>query len=190
LASLITTDIIRYQHLDKTESLRSHVLHPHSDITIICIIGSARTSVTSVVEDHLLETISSTGWKHGEEDADFSFVTEKYNHFLSNLAVADEETVRIILAVERDGHLMVSSIGKSEVILQEQDASPTSIHEDTSGHHRFELISSGDIPMNSSVFIVSCRLESILGDSFYSDCAHTESAVFADTIKEVLAREV
>jgi hypothetical protein len=146
--------------------------------------------VTSVVEDHLLETISSTEWKHGEEDSDFSFVTEKYNHFLSNLAVADEETVRIILAVERDGHLMVSSIGVSEVILQEQEAIPTNIHEDTRGHHRFELISSGEIPMNSSVFISSMCLEDILGDSFYSDSAHTESAIFSDNTKEILSREV
>jgi hypothetical protein len=138
------------------------VLHPHSDITIICIIGSARESVTSVVEDHLLETISSTGWKHGEEDADFSFVTEKYNHFLSNLATADEETIRIILAVERDGRLIVSSIGESEIILEEHDASPTNIHENTRGHHRFELISSGEIPISSSVFIVSQSLEGLI----------------------------
>lgn len=190
MASLITTDIVRYQHPETTTSIRSHILHPQSDITIICIIGSARESVTSVVEDHLLETISSTWWKHGEEDADFSFVTEKYNHFLSNLASADEETVRIILAIERDGHLMVSSIGESEVILQEADAIGSSIHEDTRGHHRFELISSGEIPINSSVFIVSKSLEGTLWDSFYSDCASTESSIFTETTKEVFAREV
>jgi hypothetical protein len=190
VASLITTDIIRYNHPHTKDSLRSHVLHPHSDITIICIIGSARESVTSVVEDHLLETISSTGWKHGEEDSDFSFVTEKYNHFLTNLAIADEETVRIIFAVERDGHMMVSSIGTSEVILQEQDAIPANIHEDTSGHHRFELISSGEIPMNSSVFVVSKRLEDTLGDSFYNDSAQSESAIFAETTKEIFSREI
>ena len=57
---------------------------------------------------------------------------------------------------------MVSSIGESEVILQEPDALATNIHEDTRGHHRFELISSGDIPVNSSVFIVSKSLEGIL----------------------------
>lgn len=190
MASLITTDIIRYQHPDTNLSIRSHVLHPQSDITIIAIIAAGRESVTSVVEDHLLETISSTWWKHGEEDSDFSFVTEKYNHFLSNLASSDEETVRIILAIERDGHLMVSSIGESEVILQEPDALATNIHEDTRGHHRFELISSGDIPVNSSVFIVSKSLEGILWDSFYSDCAESESSIFTETTKEVLAREV
>jgi len=83
------------------------------------------------VEDHLLETISSTEWRYGEEDADFSYVTEKYNRFLSNLSTADEETVNIVFAIERDAHLMVSSIGESEVILQEKDAPATSIHEDT-----------------------------------------------------------
>jgi hypothetical protein len=146
--------------------------------------------VTSVVEDHFLETISSTEWKHGEEDADFSYITEKYNHFLTNLALADEQTVHIIFAVERDGHLMVSSIGESEVILQEPHASPSNIHEDTSGHHRFELISSGDIPMDSSVFIASKNLEGVLWDSFYSDCSLQESSDFALITKEVLSREV
>lgn len=85
---------------------------------------------------------------------------------------------------------MVSSIGESEVILQESDAVATNIHEDTRGHHRFELISSGDIPPNSSVFIVSKSLEGILWDSFYSDCALTESGSFTEMTKEVLAREV
>ena len=190
MASLITTDIIRYQPSEYKKSLRSHVLHPHSDITIVCIIWSEKENVTSVVEDHFLETISSSEWKHGQEDSDFSFVTEKYNHFLSNLAVEDEKGVRIIFAVERDGRLMVSSIGECEVILQEDDVSPSSIHEDTRWHHRFELISSGEIPMNSSVFIVSKNLDGILGDSFYADCSESESGAFAETAKEVLSREV
>ena len=101
----------------------------------------------SVLEDHLLECISSTPWKYGDEDADFSYVTEKYNHFLSNLALEDLNEVGVIFAVERNGHLMVSSIGDSEVILQERNGSPVNIHEDTRGHHNFELISSGDIPV-------------------------------------------
>jgi hypothetical protein len=98
--------------------------------------------------------------------------------------------VGVIFAVERDGHLMVSSIGESEVILQEHNQDASSIHEDTRGHHRFELISSGDIPINSSVFIVSKNLEGILGDTFYADSAGQESAVFAEMTKEVLSRDV
>lgn len=190
MTSLITTDIIRYQYPDNKKSYRSHVLHPQSDITIICIISSAKENITSVVEDHLLESISGSEWKIGEEDADFSYITESYNHFLTNLAVTDEQTVSIIFAVERNGHLMVSSIGESEVMLQEKWAAPNNIHEDTRGHHRFELISSWEIPVDSSVFIVSKNLEGTLWDSFYSDCANLESANFADITKEVLSREV
>jgi hypothetical protein len=85
----------------------------------------------SVLEDHLLESISSTEWKYGDEDADFSYVTEKYNHFLTNLAIDDLTDMGVIFAVERNGHLMVSSIGDAEVILQEKNGSPTNIHEDT-----------------------------------------------------------
>lgn len=44
--------------------------------------------------------------------------------------------------------------------------------------------------MESSVFIVSRSLEGILGDTFYSDCATEESALFAKMTTEVLAREV
>jgi hypothetical protein len=189
--SIITTDIIRYDHPGaQSGKIRSHILHPHTDITLICILETPKANVMSVIEDHLLESIGATEWKHGEEDADFSYVTEKYNHFLNNLAVEDMREVGIVFAVERDGHLMVSSIGDSEVILQEKYGNPMNIHEDTTGHHHFELISSGDIPLGSSVFIVSRNLEKLIGDTFYTDCAMIESARFVDIAREVLARDV
>lgn len=144
----------------------------------------------SVLEDHLLESIGSTEWKYGDEDTDFSYVTEKYNHFLTNLAIDDIAEIGIIFAVERNGHLMVSSIGDAEVILQEKGISPVNIHEDTRWHHNFELISSGDIPVGSSVFIVSQNLENRVGDTFYSDCAFIESEKFINTAREVLARDI
>ncbi len=158
----MTTDIIRYDRSDSGYLVRSHVLHPQPDITIICIVSAEKENIISVVEDHFLETISSTEWKSGQEDADFSYITEKYNHFLSRLAIADADTVSIVFAIERRGHLMVSSIGISEVILQEPDSTPSNIHEDTREHHRFELISSGDIPSGSAIFIASTRVGELL----------------------------
>lgn len=144
----------------------------------------------SVLEDHLLESISSTEWKYNDEDADFSYVTEKYNHFLTNLAHEDLIEIGVIFAVERNWRLMVSSIWDAEVILQEKNWSPINIHEDTRWHHSFELISSGDIPVNWSVFIVSQNLENKVWDTFYSDCAFTESTKFIETAREVLARDI
>jgi hypothetical protein len=89
VSSIITTDIIRYNHPESALVMRSHVVRPRPDITIICIVASEKENVTSVIEDHLLESLSSTEWNPGQEDTDFSFVTEKYNHFLSNLAETD-----------------------------------------------------------------------------------------------------
>jgi hypothetical protein len=188
--SILTTDIIRYDQVGSTWAIRSHILHPQGDITIIAIITSPKQNVMSVLEDHLLESIGSTEWKYGDEDTDFSYVTEKYNHFLTNLAIDDIAEIGIIFAVERNGHLMVSSIGDAEVILQEKGISPVNIHEDTRWHHNFELISSGDIPVGSSVFIVSQNLENRVGDTFYSDCAFIESEKFINTAREVLARDI
>lgn len=132
MESILTTDIIRYDHPGRSSgTIRSHILHPQGDITIISILSSPKQNVLSVLEDHLLECISSTEWKYNDEDSDFSYVTEKYNHFLANLAIEDLEEVSVIFAVERNGHLMVSSIGDSEVILQEKHGSPVNIHEDT-----------------------------------------------------------
>ncbi len=190
MESILTTDIIRYDHPGNSWTIRSHILHPQGDITIICILTSPKKNVMSVLEDHLLECISSTPWKFGDEDADFSYVTEKYNHFLGNLAVEDLNDIGVIFAVERNWHLMVSSIGDSEVILQERNGSPTNIHEDTRGHHNFELISSWDIPVWASVFIVSKNLENKVWDTFYSDCAFIESEKFINTAREVLDRDI
>ncbi len=188
--SLITTDIIRYNDPKSATSYRSHLLHPQSDITIICIVWSAHENITSVVEDHFLESISGCEWKHWEEDTDFSYITEGYNHFLTNLAIADSETVSIIFAVERASQLMVSSIGECEVILQEKNGWASSIHEDTRWHHRFELISSGEIPAESSIFIVSKFLEWSVWDTFYADAALLEGTEFGNIASEVLTREL
>lgn len=190
MASLITTDIIRHDDPDTSGQVRSHLLHPQSDMTVMVIVSTPKPNVMSVIEDHLLESISSSEWHYGEEDADFSYVTEKYNHFLSNLALSDMEEVEIILAIEREGKLMISSIGESEIILVEPDGRIVNIHEDTLGHHRFELISSGEIPVGWSVFIASTYLEQKVGETFYSDCANLESQEFSDTALGALAQNI
>jgi hypothetical protein len=170
--------------------MRSHVIHPAPGLSLLCIVGSPKENVTSVVEDHLLETLSGIEWNEGEEDTDFSYVTEKCNHFLGNLAEEDEIKVQIIFGIEKAGHLMVASIGECEVILEERDGKLSHIHEDTRGHHRFELISSGDIPHGGTIFIVSKALESSLGDSFYHDAARPESDIFGSMTQEALSREL
>lgn len=51
------SDIIRFTHPESTEILRSHLLHPSVDVSVIFMLASQDDSVISILEDHLLETI-------------------------------------------------------------------------------------------------------------------------------------
>ncbi len=104
----ISIDVARYSQTENHIIIRSHVLHPHEDVTIVFIVSAERESVCSVIEDHLLESISSTEWKINEEEGDFEYVTERYNHFLGNLAESDRKSTHAIFGVIKNGKLMVS----------------------------------------------------------------------------------
>ena len=120
MSSSPTIDIIRHFDPDGTHVIRSHILHPHADITILCMILADKENVVSVLEDHLLETISSTGWNHGEEESDFTFVTEKYNHFQRNLAETDIRNTGGLFAILVEDTLMISVIGSMCATLRER----------------------------------------------------------------------
>ena len=119
MSSNTTLDIVRYDIPESPYILRSHILHPRPGITVICMIRANKENVLSVVEDHLLESISATEWHYDEEDSDFAYVTEKYNHFLSNLAEEDIATVHALFAVERESRLMVSTLGVMKAMMRE-----------------------------------------------------------------------
>lgn len=96
MTGTVSIDIARYNHTENHILVRSHVLHPHDDITLLFILSGNRESVLSVLEDHLLESISSTEWNLHEEEGDFSYVTERYNHFLGNLAEVDQKSTHAL----------------------------------------------------------------------------------------------
>ena len=169
MTATITIDIVRYADPGSDFLLRSHILHPHEGIAIICMIRAQKENIMSVVEDHLLESISSTEWRYNEEDTDFSYVTERYNHFLSQLALDDSMTVEALFAVQRDSHLIVSTLGSMKAMMREYDGTLSQIQENTDNYHRFELISSGDITTGSAVFLSSEDIAAHVGEDFYSD---------------------
>lgn len=148
-------DIVRVDNPDHHATTRSHILHPHDDIEIVCIFRSEKENVLSVIEDHMLESISSTEWRNDEEESDFSYVTERFNHFLSNLAEDDIDTISGLFAVLHSNHLMMSTFGKMRAYIHEHDDHISSIQEDTSNQKRFELISSGNIGFGATVFLIS-----------------------------------
>ncbi len=153
------------------------------------MIRSPKENVLSVIEDHFLESISSTEWKYGDEESDFSYVTEKYNHFLSNIAEEDVQSIHALFAVQRGVHIMVSTTGNMSALQRESDGTINRIHEDTIAHHQFDLISSGEIAIEGTLFFVSSDISNIVWDDFYNEVADLEREKFESIVQEILTRE-
>lgn len=91
-------------------SIRSHTLSPEKNITVSLILKGEKENILSILEDQLLETISSTVWEDAKSDADFTYITEHYNHHTKNLDDSDLEDISILLAVLKGNSLTVSTI--------------------------------------------------------------------------------
>lgn len=189
MKATLQIDIVRVDSPDRHAITRSHVLRPHGGIEIVCIFRSEKENVLSVIEDHMLESISSTEWRAEEEENDFSYVTEKFNHFLSHLAEDDVETVSGLFAVLRSNHLMMSTFGKMRAYIHEYDDRISPIQEDTSEQRRFELISSGDIAYGSTVFLLSDDIIRDFWEGFFSDISNLEIPAFEKNARETITRE-
>lgn len=84
---------------DNASHIRSHILHPRSATTIIVSIQGEKENIISILEDHILETISATEWAHEESDQDFTFLTEHYNRFIKNLDTGDLQGISVMLGL-------------------------------------------------------------------------------------------
>lgn len=190
MSSSPLVDIIRHTDPDSSTFIRSHILHPHSEITVLCIISGEKDNVVSVLEDHLLESISSTPWNYGDEETDFAFITEKYNHFQHNLAETDRENVNALFAILKDEELMISVIWSMSAVLREKNGDLSIIAEDKESLWEFSALSSGKIPHGAQVYLSSKPLSTFLSDDFFDECAHMSHDAFASTVEGILGRDI
>lgn len=51
----------------------------------------------SVLEDHLLETISSISWSSETLESDFSYLSERYNQFIQNIDAGDLKSISCLI---------------------------------------------------------------------------------------------
>lgn len=96
---MIQVNSLHYNHPSSERFTRSHTLTPHDAVTIFCIIDGNNESTVSIIEDHILESISSTEWNIRETNQDFSYVTEHYNSFLTSFPKDDLIEVRILIGM-------------------------------------------------------------------------------------------
>lgn len=96
---MIQVNSLHYNHSASGRFTRSHTLTPHDAVTIFCIIDGANESTVSILEDHILESISSTEWNVRELTQDFGYVTEHYNSFIKSFEENDISNIRVLLAM-------------------------------------------------------------------------------------------
>lgn len=59
------------------------------DISLFVILEGSKENIISVIEDHLLETLSTISWSEDTLENDFSYLTERYNQFIQNFEEDD-----------------------------------------------------------------------------------------------------
>lgn len=107
---MIQVNALHVNHPSNTRFTRSHVLTPHDAVTLFCIVDGPSENTVSIIEDHILENISSTEWNIRETDKDFSYITEHYNSFLSSFSKDDLSDIRVLLGMLQGDNLTLSTI--------------------------------------------------------------------------------
>jgi hypothetical protein len=158
-------------------------------VTIFCILTGKKESITSVLEDHILESISQVEWSIESIDTDFTFVSENFNHFMQNIDESDRSTIGVILAVLIGDSLIFSHIGDTGIILVEQDGAITSLSNNDPSKTGFSAISSGEVLPGSHIYLSSSPLEDRVSDDLLRDLSDLNSAEWKDIISDILKKE-
>ncbi len=187
---MIQINSLHYNGPSSKRSTRSHTLTPHDAVTIFFIIDGASESIVSIIEDHILESISSTEWNIRETSQDFSYVTEHYNTFLTSFSKEDLIDIRILLSMLQWEDLTLSTIWGTSGIFIEASGKliDITVHENAS--YEFHSITNGKIPLWSTVYLANDTIENILGADVLHELAHLAPNIWSETSKRIIEREI
>lgn len=186
---MIQINSFHYNHPSNTRFTRSHTLTPHDAVTVFCIIDGSNEWTVSIIEDHLLESISSVEWNIRETDKDFWYITEHYNNFVTSFEKEDVTDVRILLGMLQGDNLILSTIwGTSGLFIETNgDLIDISVHENKS--YEFHSITNGKIPEWSTVYLANDSIENILGWDVLEELSHLSPEAWNETSKRIIERE-
>lgn len=181
---------LHHNHPTSTRATRSHILTPHDAVSIFCIIDGESESIVSILEDHILESISSTEWNMRETSQDFSYITEHYNSFVTNFPREDISDVRILLGMLQGEDLTLSTVwGTHGVFIEESgEFIDITVHENRS--HEFHSITTGKIPVWATVYLANDDIEHILGYDVLAELASLPPDIWSETSKRTIEREI
>lgn len=187
---MIQVNSLHYNYPSSKRSTRSHTLTPHDAVTIFCIVDGENESTTSIIEDHILESISSTEWNIRETSQDFSYITEHYNNFITSFPKEDLVEIRVLLGMLQWDTLTLSTIGGTSGVFIESNGKliDITVHENKS--YEFHSITNGKIPAWATVYLSNDRIENILGADVLNELAQLPPDTWSETSTQIIEREV
>lgn len=187
---MIQVNSLHYNHTASGRFTRSHTLTPHDAVTIFCIIDGPNESTVSIIEDHILESISSTEWNIKELSQDFWYITEHYNSFIKSFDEADISNIKVLIAMLEWDNLTLATIWGTHGILIEKNANITDITVHENKYYEFHSISSGKIANGATVYLTSSNIEQILGKEILDELSRLEASAWIETTTNLLEREI
>lgn len=187
---MIQVNSVHYNSPSSKRSTRSHILTPHDAVTIFCIVDGANETTTSIIEDHILESISSTEWNLREISQDFSYITEHYNNFITSFPKEDLVELRVLLGMLQWENLTLSTIGGTSGIFIETNGKliDITVHENKS--NEFHSITNWIIPVWSTVYLSNDRIDMILWADVLNELAQLAPDTWSETSLRIIEREV
>lgn len=186
---MIQVTPVRHDISGGTIHARTHVLTPRLGVTLTVTLEGKKENILSILEDHLLETISGVEWNNEDSDKDFTFLTENYNRFIRNLEPTDLANISIVVSLLQNNALTISAIGSATAYLVEADEI-SAITVPERGRFDFHTLTTGEVSRNATIFISNRNSEDILGDDLLVELSEIPAQEFTSTTSEMLAREI
>lgn len=180
---------IIHQKAENSKIIRSHKLQPQEGVTLFLILASEKDNITSIIEDHFLETLSGIEWEKENLHTDFSFVSENYNRFIQNIDWEELTGISIIFAVLFDTYLIFSHVGEAEILLVEKSHDISLLSTKNTDTH-FHSFSSGELKNESDVYFSPFSLEERLWDDVFVEFAHLKDESWRENFTRVLTQEI
>lgn len=187
---MIQVNSLHYNYSSSDRFTRSHTLTPHDAVTLFCIIDGSNERTVSIIEDHILESISSTEWDIHETSQDFAYVTEHYNSFLASFSKEDLIEIRVLLGMLQWDNLTLSTIWGTHGLFIEENGKliDITVHENKS--YEFHSITNGKIPTWATVYLANDNIENLLGADVLDELARLTPEVWSETSKGIFEREI
>jgi hypothetical protein len=187
---MIQVNSLHYNSPSSKRSTRSHTLTPHDAVTLFCIVDGINETTTSIIEDHILESISSTEWNPRETSQDFSYITEHYNKFITSFPKEDLIEMRVLLGMLQGENLTLSTIWGTSGVFMESNGNLIDITVYENKSHEFHSITNWKIPVWSTIYLSNDRIERLLWVDILNELAQLTPEVWSETTTRIIEREI